>query len=108
MSLPRSLRNNILVSLLILGSVLAANTRDVQNIWQNTSFSDFVEGTLTDGGANTYVAADGTIRLINVWDLNSDGYLDIVFPSSHDHNEKPNSFIYWGEFNFDPDRKSVV
>ena len=102
MSFLRSFKSNIFVFLLVLVSVLAANTKDIQNVWQDTSFSDFVEGTLTDGGANTYVAADGTIRLINVWDLNSDGYLDIVFPSSHDQNEKPDSFIYLGEFNFDP------
>ena len=70
MSFLRSFKSNIFVFLLVLVSVLAANTKDVQNVWQDTSFSDFVEGTLTDGGANTYVAADGTIRLINVWDLN--------------------------------------
>ena len=55
MSFLRNLKSNILVFLLVLGSVLAANTRDVQNIWQNTSFSDFVEGSLTDGGANTAI-----------------------------------------------------
>ena len=69
--------------------------------WKTSSFLDFVDGTLTDGGANTYVGADGTVRLVNLWDLNDDGQLDLLFPSSHDHNEKVDLFIYWGNSGFD-------
>ncbi len=70
--------------------------------WKTSSFLDFVDGALTDGGANTYVGADGTVRLVNLWDLNDDGRLDLLFPSSHDHNEKVDLFIYWGNSGFDP------
>ena len=70
--------------------------------WKTSSFLDFVDGTLTDGGANTYVGADGTVRLVNLWDLNDDGRLDLLFPSSHDHNEKVDLFIYWANSGFDP------
>jgi hypothetical protein len=64
--------------------------------WSQASFLDFIQGTLSDGGANTYVAADGSVRLINQWDLNGDGFVDLVFPSSHDNNLGVDSFIYWG------------
>ena len=61
-----------------------------------SGFLEFSKGSLSDGGVNTYVAADGSIRLINQWDLNGDGFLDLVFPSSHDNNLGVDSFIYWG------------
>ena len=68
--------------------------------WTQTTFLDFVEGTLGDGGANSYVAADGSIRLINQWDLNGDGFVDLSFPSSHDNNYGVDSYIYWGGSSF--------
>ena len=74
--------------------------------WTTSSFLDFVDGTLTDGGANTYVGADGTVRLINLRDLNNDGNLDLFFPSSHDHNEKVDLFIYWGNSGFGPEGRT--
>ncbi len=74
-----------------------------------TSFLDFAGGTLSDGGANMYVAADGSVRLINQWDLNGDGHLDLVFPSSHDNNLGVDSVIYWGGTNgFDASKKATL
>lgn len=46
-------------------------------------FEDFSAGTLDDGGHNLYVARDGTIRTINRFDLNGDGYLDLLFNCTH-------------------------
>ena len=75
--------------------------------WTQTTFLDFGGGRLEDGGANTYVAADGSVRLINRWDLNHDGYLDLVFPSSHDNNHGVDSYVYWGKTSgFDPARRT--
>lgn len=65
-------------------------------------------GTLRDGGANTYVAADGGIRLINVRDLNRDGSVDLVFANTHEHNEKLDLFLYWGKRGFDARRKTPL
>lgn len=48
------------------------------------SFQDFARGTLDDGGHNLYVARDGTLRTINRFDLNGDGYLDVIFNCTHD------------------------
>ncbi|MGE3777315.1 MAG: FG-GAP-like repeat-containing protein, partial [Pirellulaceae bacterium] len=47
------------------------------------SFEDFAAGTPDDGGHNVYVARDGTLRTIQRFDLNGDGYLDILFNCTH-------------------------
>ena len=47
-------------------------------------FEDFSKGTLGSGGQNLYVARDGSLRTINRFDLNNDGYLDLVFNCTHD------------------------
>ena len=65
-------------------------------------------GTLGDGGANTYVAADGGIRLINVRDLNRDGAVDLVFANTHEHDETLDLFLYWGQRGFDARRKASL
>ena len=98
---PRAARFTIPILLAALWTVAPGNGESNRE-WTTSSFMDFVDGALTDGGANTYVGADGTVRLINLWDLNDDGQLDLLFPSSHDHNEKVDLFIYWGRSGFDP------
>ncbi|MCH2375751.1 MAG: hypothetical protein MK538_16320, partial [Planctomycetes bacterium] len=42
-------------------------------VWTTSNFIDFAAGSFGDGGENTYIAANGTVRLINLWDLNNDG-----------------------------------
>ena len=37
-----------------------------KGIWTTSNFLDFIEGTLVDGGVNTYIASDGSVRLINL------------------------------------------
>jgi len=87
----------LLVLVLCLGSLGECQISVAgERTWFQTNFLEFIAGTLADGGANTYVAADGSVRLINTWDLNGDSFLDLVFPSSHDNNLGVDSFIYWG------------
>ncbi len=76
--------------------------------WTTSSFLDLVDGSFDDGGVNTYVAADGSVRLINVWDLNDDGNLDVVFPSDHDRSDKVDLFIYWGASGFHQSRRLLL
>ena len=82
--------------LVVAASQLSQKSERKLERWTQTTFLDFVEGTPSDGGANSYVAADGSIRLINQWDLNGDGFVDLSFPSSHDNNYGVDSYIYWG------------
>ena len=71
-----------------------------REVWRESSFADFADGTLTDGGANTYVGADGSVRLINELDLNQDGLIDLVLPGSHDNNFDMDAWVYWGRDDF--------
>ncbi len=52
--------------------------------WVEDSFEDFVDGTLDASGNNIYVSHDGKIRTINRFDLNDDGWIDLLFPHTHD------------------------
>ena len=64
--------------------------------WTTSTFLDLVDGSFSDGGANTYVTAAGDVVLINRRDINRDGNIDVVFPNDHDPNEKEDLLIYWG------------
>ena len=74
--------------------------------WTTSTFLQFSEGTLGDGGANSYITAVGEVRLINQWDLNRDGFVDIVLPNTHDNHEQQDLFIYWGIEQFEVERRT--
>jgi hypothetical protein len=63
--------------------------------WTQNSFEDFSQGSMLDAGSNLYVSASGRIQMINRWDLNGDGNLDLIVPSGHPHTEKENTYIYF-------------
>ena len=52
--------------------------------WVEDTFEDFADGRLDASGQNLYVARDGTLRTIHRFDLNQDGFLDLIFNSTHD------------------------
>lgn len=63
-------------------------------IWKQSGFSEFSEGTLGNGGQNIYVSANGIIQRVYRFDLNSDGYADVLFATSQDMNEAPPVSVY--------------
>ena len=69
-------------------------------IWTSRTFLDRREGLVPDSGANLYVTADGSIRLLDVRDLNHDGRVDIVLANTHENNEKLPLNIYFGADSF--------
>jgi len=71
-----------------------------EQTWTMDHFLDFIEGSFDDGGVNAYVAADGSIRLVNQFDLTHDGYLDILLPNAHGHNEIVDFHIHWAKDNW--------
>ena len=71
----------ILLSLALTLSPLQAETKTV---WVEDSFQDFADGRLDASGQNLYVSRDGSIRTIHRFDFNQDGFLDLVFNSTHD------------------------
>ncbi|PYV15875.1 MAG: hypothetical protein DMG07_08910, partial [Acidobacteria bacterium] len=52
--------------------------------WIQDSFEDFAAGTLDAAGHNLFVARDGKVRTIQRFDLNQDGYIDLIFNTTHD------------------------
>ena len=63
---------------------------------RHASFEDFRRGQTGNSGQNLYVSRSARIQVINRWDLNRDGYPDLLFTSSHDVIENPEALIYWG------------
>ena len=52
--------------------------------WVDDTFEDFSKGHFDDSGQNIYVSKKGEIRTIRKFDLNNDGYIDLIFNSTHD------------------------
>ena len=51
--------------------------------WVEDTFEDFSDGKLDASGQNIYISRDGKIRTIHRFDLNDDGYIDLLFNSTH-------------------------
>jgi len=62
--------------------------------WIQDSFEDFADGELDSSGQNLYVTAAGQVKTIHRFDLNADGYIDLVFNSSHDFITGPPATCY--------------
>ena len=73
-----------LVFLLSLVPTLSPLHAETKTVWVEDSFEDFADGRLDASGQNLYVSRDGSIRTIHRFDLNQDGFLDLVFNSTHD------------------------
>jgi hypothetical protein len=50
---------------------------------------------IAHGHANLYVSHQGLLQTINLFDLNRDGYLDLLFNQTHDYNTRIDSVVYW-------------
>ena len=65
-------------------------------VWiRHSGFADFSQGTLGDSGRNIYVSAAGHIQMIHRWDLNRDGFPDLVFTQDENsRSETPDVLVY--------------
>ncbi|MBP1993416.1 FG-GAP repeat domain-containing protein [Paenibacillus eucommiae] len=66
----------------------------MKGIWKERGYEDFADGTFGNGGQNLYVSRKGVLQRIYRFDLNRDGYADIVFVNSHDMGERPPVYVY--------------
>ena len=64
------------------------------NTWVTRGFDEFSRGVMGNGGHNLYVSRAGVLQRIHQFDLNRDGYLDLVFCNDHNHGEKPAALCY--------------
>jgi len=108
---PRELMNNLNPALVIvvvfLLVVLGGFERHIQAsdvvTWVQDTYEDFIVGQFDSSGANLYATRKGTIETVNRFDLNGDGYLDLVFNSSHDFVTAPRPTCF--EISGDPHRE---
>lgn len=84
---------SLALSLLLLP--LPAQTTADGNTIHHSGFDTFSKGTLGNSGENLYVSWDGRIQAINKWDINKDGYNDVLISSDHNHYEMTDALIYW-------------
>jgi len=85
---------NSMTYLLVLAAWAVCLSPAAATTWTENSFADFRDGQFMDGGSNLYVSAKGRLQIINRWDLNDDGHLDILVPSGHGQTEKEDIYIY--------------
>src|SRR5690349_9590281 len=65
-----------------------------EGVWRQRGFEDFRAGTFGNGGQNLYVSRAGILQRIFQFDLNRDGYLDLVICNSHGKFERPPCYVY--------------
>lgn len=63
-------------------------------LFDHKSYQDFSKGTFSDFGANLYVSRKGNLQFINLFDLNADGYPELVINNDHNHYETPDLLLY--------------
>lgn len=51
--------------------------------WTDDSFEDFAKGELDASGQNIFISKQGEIRTIRRFDLNNDGFIDLLFNNTH-------------------------
>lgn len=55
------------------------------------TFADFVKGSLSDAGGNSYISKKANLQYINLLDLKEDGYLERVTNNDHSGYDAPDA-----------------
>jgi hypothetical protein len=61
-----------------------ASSQSTDLKWRTEGFEAFRSGTFDSSGANLYVSRQGNLETIHKLDVNSDGYIDVLFNNTHD------------------------
>lgn len=75
--------------------------------WIQKGFADFSKGLFIHGGDNLYVNANGVMEMIHRFDLNNDGYVDIVISNTHGEVTAIPSYLYKQQNNGDWERTEL-
>lgn len=62
--------------------------------WKTAGFDGFSKGTMENGGQNLYVSKKGVLQRIFQYDVNGDGYPDLLFANSQSMFERPPVYLY--------------
>jgi len=60
----------------------------------HSGFETFRQGIFGNSGQNIYVSRNGRIQFIHRWDLNRDGFFDLVLNTTHSRMDTPDAFVY--------------
>jgi FG-GAP-like repeat len=60
-----------------------------RSVWREAGYDDFADGSFGNGGQNLYVSRRGVLQRIFHFDVNRDGYVDLLFTNSQDMDERP-------------------
>lgn len=63
--------------------------------WTTEGFEAFRRGTFGNGGQNLYVSRRGVLQRIYQYDLNHNGYFDLVFANCQNHHESAPAYVYY-------------
>lgn len=85
----------VVLCLAVSLALASAPCRAAEDAIVQRGFDAFAKGTPGNSGANLYVSRNGHVRPINTWDLNGDGYMDVVSSNDHDVFEVVDAFVYW-------------
>lgn len=62
--------------------------------WVTEGFDAFRRGKFGNAGQNLYVSRAGILQRIHLFDLNRDGWSEVLFCNSHEHHESPPALLY--------------
>ena len=79
------------------------NNEKQQN-WVTSGFDEFRRGKFGNGGQNMYVSKQGVLQRIHQTDVTGNGYVDLIFCNSQNHEEKVPLDIYSDPIN-NPEKK---
>jgi len=65
-----------------------------RGVWCERGFEDFIDGRFSNAGQNLYVSRAGVLQRIFQFDLNGDGWFDLVFCNAQNHWEKPPAYVF--------------
>ena len=63
-------------------------------VWRECGYEAFADGTFGNSGQNIYVSGAGILQRIFHFDVNRNGYVDILFVNSQDMGERPPVYVY--------------
>lgn len=68
-------------------------------VWREEGFADFRDGSFGNGGQNIYVSRAGVLQRIYQFDINKNGYFDLLFCNSQGHKERAPAYLYADSLN---------
>src|SRR5688572_28728873 len=89
-----AVRFALVLSAAALVSACANLAEAKKGVWRERGFDDFADGVFGNAGQNLYVSRAGVLQRIFRFDLNHDGFFDLVICNSHGKDEAPPAYVY--------------